>query len=82
MTSFTLITSLKAPPPNSHILKPCDFYLSTRWGHDSAQHKLSPSELNVVSSPSVHLAHPRAVDCPTSQALSPLTGDATRFPTE
>ena len=42
MTSFTLITSLKAPPPNSHILKPCDFYLSTRWGHDSAQTQAEP----------------------------------------
>ena len=27
MTSFTFITSLKDPPPNSHILETCDFYL-------------------------------------------------------
>lgn len=38
------------------------------------KHKLSPLELNVASSLSVHPAHPRA--------LSPLTEDATSFPTE
>lgn len=70
MTSCTLITSLKAPPPNSHILKTCDFYLSTWQAGDITQskHKLSPSELNVASSPSV---------CPARVCVQPTRGQWT-----